>query len=76
MDIMECFSVDESYEKDYNEWLSQYLLDLEARNKNPPNSTFSGQIGRFSIPFQTEKMGEDQQNRFILFQTICIAYFK
>lgn len=52
---MDCFSVDENYEKDYNEWLAKYLLDLEALNKTPPNSTFSGQRGRFEIQFETER---------------------
>lgn len=52
--IVECFNDLDRFECDYRDWLTQYLLDLEANGKTLPNSTFSGERGRFKIPFETE----------------------
>lgn len=52
--IIECFTEFEDYECDYRHWLTKYLLGLEAKNKFPPNSTFSCERRRFEIPFLTE----------------------
>lgn len=40
-------------ESSYRGWLTTYLLNLEAKDKNLPRSKFSDERGRFEIPFQT-----------------------
>lgn len=38
----------------FRNWLKKYLLDLEAHDKKPPESTFFRERGKFEIQFKTE----------------------